>query len=82
MTMLAIKAQQVAALRTASLLMGGPAAAFEAQRMVAEKVWAAGEAAATVAAGGEPRAVVRAYRHKVRANKRRLAKAKRSPETS
>lgn len=69
------------ALRTASLMLRGPAVALEAQRMVAEKVFAAGEAVATVAAGGEPRAVVRAYRYKVRANKRRLSRPIRPPGT-
>lgn len=80
-TLLALEAQQVVALRTVSLMLGGPAAVLEAQRMVAEKVMAAGETAVTVAAGGEPRAVVRAYRHKVRANKRRLSKPPRPPGT-
>ena len=80
-TLLAMETQQVVALRMAQLMTGGPAAALEAQRMVSEKVFAAGEAAMTVATGGQPRAVVRGYRQKVRANKRRLSKVERKPGT-
>lgn len=71
--LLASEAQQVVALRMAKLMAGGPTAALEAQHMLSEKVWAAGEAAMIVAAGGKPRKVVQGYRRKVRANKRRLS---------
>ena len=44
-TLLAMETQQVVALRITQLMTGGPAAALEVQRMVSEKVLAAGEAA-------------------------------------
>lgn len=80
-TLLAMETQQVVALRMAKLMTGDAAAGVEAQLMVSEKVFAMGEAAMTVATGGHPRKVVRNYRHKVRANKRRLSKSKSSPGT-
>ena len=54
--------------------LGGAVASREANRMVAEKVTAFGEAAAKVATGGTTRSVVKGYRKKVRANRRRLTK--------
>ncbi|WP_018262860.1 hypothetical protein [Methylobacterium sp. WSM2598] len=74
MTMLGLEAQTVIGLRLAKMALGGPAAAAEAQLMVAEKVAAAGEAAVQAATGGSPRKIVRGYRRKVRANTRRLRK--------
>ena len=44
-TLLAMESQQVIGLRLAKLSLGGPAAQIEAQRMVSEKIMAAGEAA-------------------------------------
>lgn len=74
LAMLGVEAQMVIGQRMAMFMLGGPKAGAEAHRMVAEKVVAAGEAAATLAFGGTPRKVVRDYRRKVRANRRRLGK--------
>ncbi|MDR7040199.1 MULTISPECIES: hypothetical protein [Methylobacterium] len=73
-TMLALESQQVIGLRLVKLSAGGAAAQVEAQRMVSEKIMAAGEAAILVATGGSAAGVVAGYRRKVRANARRLAK--------
>jgi hypothetical protein len=74
----------VIGLRLAKLAAGGPAAALEAQRMVAEKSAAAVEAqlaaglalasgAGHAAAG---RKALKRYRRRVRANRRRLTRRK------
>ena len=73
-SMLALECQQVIGLRVMKFTLGGPEASREANRMVAEKVTAFGEAAAKVATGGTTRSVVKGYRNKVRANRRRLTK--------
>jgi hypothetical protein len=73
-SMLALETQQVIGLRLLKLTLGGPVVAREADRMVAEKVIAFGEAAAKVATGDTTRSVVRSYRKKVRADRRRLTK--------
>jgi hypothetical protein len=65
-SMLALEAQQVIGLRLMKLTLGGPVATREANRMVAEKVIAFGEAAANVATGSTTRSVVKDYRKKVR----------------
>jgi hypothetical protein len=72
-SMLALEAQQVIGLRLMKLTLGGPVATREANRMVAEKVIAFEEAAAKVATGSTTRSVVKGYRKKVRANRRRLS---------
>jgi hypothetical protein len=79
--MLAIEAQQVIALRMAKLAFGGPAAMFEASRMVTEKLNASMQAAGMVSVAmmnGEPDGgadqVVHMLRKEVRANRRRLSK--------
>lgn len=74
-TLLAMESQQVIGLRMAKLSLGGAEAQAEAQRMISEKVTAAGEAALLLAAGGSTQRVVAGYRRKVRANVRRLSKA-------
>ncbi len=74
LAMLGLESQMVIGQRMAMFMLGGPKAAAEAQRMVSEKVKAAGEAAATIALGGTPQKVVRDYRRKVQANHRRLGK--------
>lgn len=74
LAMLGVEAQMVIGQRMAMFMLGGPKARKEARLMVTEKVKAAGEAAATIALGGTPRKVVRGYRRKVRANRRRLGK--------
>ncbi|MDP4022679.1 hypothetical protein Q8W71_08600 [Methylobacterium sp. NEAU 140] len=74
MAMLGFEAQGVIAQRMAMLAMGGPAAQLEAQRMVTEKVMAAGEAALMVASGASNGRVIRHYRRKVQANAKRLGR--------
>ncbi len=74
MSMLALEAQQVIALRLTRLALGGPAvAARETRRMVSEKAVAAVETGMHLATGGAPDKVVRHYRRKVRANRDRLS---------
>lgn len=79
--LLALEAQQVIALRLMHLARGGPKAAREAHLMVAEKVDAAGKAAAMIAAAsargvpdGGADQVVQMLRRRVRANRKRLSK--------
>ena len=71
------EAQRVIALRLMTLAAGGPAANREARRMVTEKMAASAEAAATLATGGTPQAVLRRTRTIMRANKKRLSRRKR-----
>ena len=78
---LALEAQGVVALRLAKLAAGDAAAALEAQRMVAEKMLAAGEIQAMTASAllagrgrGAPKKAVAHLRRKVRANRRRLSR--------
>ncbi len=73
-TLLAMESQQVIGLRLTKLSLGGPAAQIEAQRMVNEKILAAGEAAVLLATGGSTHRMVAGYRRHVRANARRLSK--------
>ena len=73
-SMLALESQQVIGLRLLKLSSGGTTASREANRMVDEKVKAFGEAAANVVTGGTTRSVVKSYRRKVQANRRRLIK--------
>jgi hypothetical protein len=82
---LGVEASEVMALRMLKLAAGGPAAAAEAERMVGEKIRAAAEiqaeawaAALTGRSGGTPRRTVARYRKKVRANRQRLSRRKRS----
>lgn len=72
--MAGFEAQRVIALRLAKLLAGGSDAHREAHRMVAEKLAASAEAAATLAGGGSAQTVVNRYRAIMRANQKRLAK--------
>jgi hypothetical protein len=71
------EAQRVIALRLMKLAAGGPAADREARKMVTEKIAASAEAAATLATGGSPQAVLRRYRTIMRANTKRLSRRKR-----
>ena len=64
----------VMTLRILRLARGGALAQAEAMRMVVEKGAALVEAAMTVATGGSTETVVRRYRSRVSANKRRLAR--------
>jgi len=68
------EAQVVMTLRMMRLAGGGASAQTEVTRMVAEKGVALMEAATTVAMGGSAEKVVRGYRSRVRANKRRLTR--------
>lgn len=72
--MLAFESQAVIGLRLARLATGGAAAATEAECMVSEKIFAAGEAAMTMAMGGSAATVISDYRSRVRANHRRLSR--------
>jgi hypothetical protein len=81
MMALSAEASGVIALRMMRLGAGGPAAAAEAERMVAEKVRAAAElqsrawvAAVTGSAPVSPSVAIAHYRRKVRANRRRLSR--------
>jgi uncharacterized protein with FMN-binding domain len=74
LAMLGAESQQVVALRMLKLAKGGSAAAFEANRMVGEKAIAAQSAAIGMMFGATPASVVKSYRGKVRANRRRLLK--------
>lgn len=74
LSMLGVEAQQVIWLRSMKIAMGGTAGEREARRMVAEKVAAAGEAGFHLAAGRPMNVVVKGYRKKVRANRRRLSR--------
>ncbi|ODS02350.1 hypothetical protein AUC71_01805 [Methyloceanibacter marginalis] len=68
------EAQVVMSLRAMRLARGGALAQAEATRMVTEKSAALVDAAMTVATGGSAEKVVRGYRTRVRANKRRLTR--------
>lgn len=82
--LLGLEMSAVIGLRWMKLAAGGPAAATEANRMVAEKVAAGLELQAKVMTAAAPtpaglsRKLVRHYGTKVRANRRRLAKTPRS----
>lgn len=71
-TMLAVESQQVIALRLLRLAAGGPDALHESHRMVVEKAVAVVESGARLAIGQEPDDILRSYRRKVQANRRRL----------
>lgn len=75
-TMLTLEAQQVIGMRMMKLSAGGAAAQVEAERMVSEKVAAAGEAMMLLASGGSSAGVLAGYRRKVRANARRLSRGR------
>lgn len=68
------EAQEVVMLRCMKLATGGPAGQSEVQRMMTEKGFALAEAIGTLATGGSAQKVVRGYRSRVRANKRRLSR--------
>ena len=78
-TMLALEAQQVIALRLTKMALGGAGAQAEAELMVSEKLAAMAEGSRMMmgALGGRQDMnagrVVKHYRSKVRANRRRLS---------
>src|SRR5262245_17127486 len=69
--------QQVMILRSMKILAGGAVGEREARRMVSEKAAAAVETMVNAALGERPDGLVRAYRSKVLANRRRLSKRSR-----
>ena len=73
-SMLTLESQQVMASRFLRLTLGGFAAPREMNRMVTEKIVAITETAAKVATGSTVSSIVKGYRKKVRANRRRLSK--------
>ncbi len=72
--MLMLEAQQVVGLRLLKMSLGGKASSREARLMVSEKAFTLGETAMMAATGASADAVVRKYRKKVRANRRRLTR--------
>jgi hypothetical protein len=76
-TRLGVETQQVVALRLVKVASGGPAAQNQFARIMTEKIAAAAEAAVTLGLGGSGHKVVRRYRTRVRANARRLSRARR-----
>lgn len=76
-TMLMVEAQQVIWLRWLKMAAGGTAADREARLMVSEKMAAAGDAGMHMMLGASPDSVLRGYRSKVRANRRRLSRRRR-----
>jgi hypothetical protein len=72
--LLGVEAQQVIWLRSWRLAGGGPLAAEEARRMVAEKMIAAAQTVGLTMLGASPHRASRGYRTRVRANLRRLSR--------
>ena len=70
--MLAAESQQVIWLRTLRLAAGGAYAEREAYRMVSEKFMTGGFEFGRLMLGASSDSVVKRYRNKVRANRRRL----------
>ncbi|WP_206238747.1 hypothetical protein [Novosphingobium terrae] len=82
-SMLSFEAAQVIALRMMMISTGGPGAARESERMVSEKLRAMGDVSWKLALGqwgmqphDQASGATRLYRGRVRANLRRLKKAK------
>jgi hypothetical protein len=74
MSMLALESSSVIMTRM-TMLATGQGTNAENTRMISEKVFAATEAAITMASGGSPAKVVSGYRKHVRANARRLKRS-------
>lgn len=74
LAMLGLETQQVVWLRCMKLAAGGTAAQREASLMVSEKVEAATHAWMDSMTGASSGKIVRGYRTKVSANKRRLSR--------
>jgi hypothetical protein len=74
LAMLAAESQQVIVLRCMRLAEGGSKAPAEARRMVSEKFVAAAQAMTGAMLGESPGRMVKRYRRKVGANRRRLSK--------
>lgn len=71
---LAGESQQVIWLRTMKLAAGGVQAERETYRMVSEKLLAGGFETGRLMFGASSDSVVKRYRNKVRANRRRLSR--------
>ena len=76
MALLAIESNQVIALRCAKLACGGAGAGPELTRMITEKMQEGAAAAQTLMTGGSHEDVIAAYRKCVKANARRLNRAR------
>jgi hypothetical protein len=72
--MLGLEAQEVIWLRSLRIAGGGKAGEREIARMVGEKVVAAAQATVSAASGADAASILRTYRSKVRANRRRLSR--------
>jgi len=73
-TLSSLEAQRVMGLRMVKMAKGGSAADVEAKLMVSEKMGAAWEAGAMIAAGGSPMRVLKRYRTIMRENTKRLTR--------
>ena len=73
---LAIESNHVIALRCVKLAGGGPGAGPEVTRMITEKLQEGVAAAQTLMTGGSHEEVITAYRKCVKANARRLQRAR------
>ena len=76
LALLAMESNHVIALRCAKLARGGAAAGPEAARMITEKMLEGAAAAQTLMTGGSHEKVIAAYRKRVKANARRLSRAR------
>jgi hypothetical protein len=74
LAMLNMEAQQVIALRMMKLAMGGAAGKRESHLMVSEKMIAGALASAQAMTGASSTKIIKGYRRKVKANRRRLLK--------
>ncbi len=74
LAMLGMEAQQVMWLRCLKMAAGGAAGQREANLMVSEKVEAAAKAYMQLLTGASSAKIMRGYRTKVRANRRRLSR--------
>ena len=74
--LLAIESNHVIALRCAKLARGGAAAGPELTRMITEKMQEGAAAAQTLMTGGSHETVIAGYRKRVKANARRLNRAR------
>jgi hypothetical protein len=72
--MLALEANDVVALRTLKLMLGGTGALQEAELMVREKMDAAFEATVSLMAGASGNEIVHRYRQRVAGNAERLGR--------
>jgi hypothetical protein len=74
LAMLALESQHVVALRLMKLAAGGPAAAREMNLMTFEKMEALAHESGRMLLGDTHARVVKRYRTRVRANRRRLSR--------